>query len=187
MAKIIDNPKETIISATKDIIETDGIHKLNMRAIAKKCNIALGTIYNYFPTKVDIIIEIIENFWIQCFRQIDLNNIKDKNFFLTLEIIYKLINDHLNNFKINWLDQLSKLSDDDKSKSKGKEKEYINKILFVIEELIDENLHTFNKDRISNLDKHKLAIFIFDNFMIMLRKNKNDYSFFDHILKNILL
>lgn len=186
MARIIDNPKENIISVTREIMQTEGINKVNMRSIAKRCNIALGTIYNYFPTKIDIIIEIIEVFWIDCFKEIDLNILKEKDFFVSLEYLYNVMNNHLNNFKINWLDQLSQMSDIDKSRSRSKEKEYIHKVLFLIEKLIERNKDQFNTEKFSSLNKEQLAMFIFDNFMIMLKRNDPNYSFFDTVLKKLL-
>lgn len=51
MARVIDNPKQLILSHAKVILYDHGYQKLSMRALSKACGIALGTIYNYYPTK----------------------------------------------------------------------------------------------------------------------------------------
>lgn len=55
--------KEEILEACKAIVAEKGLRALNMRAVAKRCNIALGSVYNYFPSKDDLIIAAVESVW----------------------------------------------------------------------------------------------------------------------------
>lgn len=65
MPKIIENLKETIILEGRKLLSNKGYKELNVREIAKNCNIALGTFYNYFSTKDDLILEIVREDWRQ--------------------------------------------------------------------------------------------------------------------------
>lgn len=40
-----------------------GLSSLNMRAVAEACQVALGSLYNYFPSKDDLMIATIESVW----------------------------------------------------------------------------------------------------------------------------
>lgn len=51
MPKKLDHVRETAIAETRYILETQGYGALTMRDIAKKCQVAVGTMYNYFPSK----------------------------------------------------------------------------------------------------------------------------------------
>jgi len=55
--------KEAILSVGKEIVSQSGINALNMRNIAQRCNISVGSVYNYFPSKGDLIIATIESVW----------------------------------------------------------------------------------------------------------------------------
>ena len=55
--------KEEILEACKTIAAEKGLAALNMRAVAKHCNIALGSVYNYFCSKDDLIIAAVESVW----------------------------------------------------------------------------------------------------------------------------
>lgn len=55
--------KEAILSVGKEIVAQAGITALNMRHIAQRCNISVGSVYNYFPSKGDLIIATIESVW----------------------------------------------------------------------------------------------------------------------------
>ena len=93
MPKIIENLNETIILEGRKLLSNKGYKELNVREIAKNCNIALGTFYNYFPTKDELILEIVREDWrhlsdlIEKLKPID-EPIKEKirKVFLSLEI-----------------------------------------------------------------------------------------------------
>ncbi|WMJ77116.1 MULTISPECIES: TetR/AcrR family transcriptional regulator [unclassified Sedimentibacter] len=55
--------REAILSAGKEIIVQSGIQGLNMRDVARKCGVSVGSVYNYFPSKGDLIIATIESVW----------------------------------------------------------------------------------------------------------------------------
>lgn len=51
MPKKLDNIREKAIAETRKVLEEQGYEMLAMRDIAKKCEVAVGTMYNYFPSK----------------------------------------------------------------------------------------------------------------------------------------
>lgn len=51
MPKKLDNIREKAIACTREVLETQGYPMLAMRDIASKCGVAVGTMYNYFPSK----------------------------------------------------------------------------------------------------------------------------------------
>ena len=59
MSRIIENPKGLILSNAKELLYNEGFKKFSMRNLSRKCGIALGTIYNYYSTKEELIIEMM--------------------------------------------------------------------------------------------------------------------------------
>lgn len=51
MPKKLYNIREKAIAEARKVLEEQGYEMLAMRHIAKKCEVAVGTIYNYFPSK----------------------------------------------------------------------------------------------------------------------------------------
>lgn len=51
MPKKLGNVREKAIAETRRVLEEAGYGALAMRDIAKKCDVAVGTMYNYFPSK----------------------------------------------------------------------------------------------------------------------------------------
>lgn len=55
MKEKVHDKKELVLKATLDLISEQGFYGTPVSQIAKKANVAVGTIYLYFPTKEDII------------------------------------------------------------------------------------------------------------------------------------
>ena len=55
--------KEAIMQACRKIAAQKGLSALNMRTVAKECNIALGTLYNYYADKDELLIAAVESVW----------------------------------------------------------------------------------------------------------------------------
>ncbi|MGN0629900.1 MAG: TetR/AcrR family transcriptional regulator [Ruminococcus sp.] len=55
--------KEKIMQVCRRIASEKGLKALNMRAVAGECGIALGTLYNYFSDKEELLIAAITSVW----------------------------------------------------------------------------------------------------------------------------
>ena len=57
-----DELKELILQAAASVFNQKGFERTTTREIAKKAEISEGTIYNYFPTKRDLLLSLVRNF-----------------------------------------------------------------------------------------------------------------------------
>ncbi len=71
MPKIIENVKTDILEAARRMLMETGYDAFNMRALAEECGISVGTLYNYYPSKIDIVLSIMEEAWEHAFAAID--------------------------------------------------------------------------------------------------------------------
>lgn len=60
--------KEAILETCKKLVSENGLHFLNMRTVSEKCNISVGSVYNYFPSKTDLIVDTIKEVWQSIFQ-----------------------------------------------------------------------------------------------------------------------
>lgn len=60
--------KEAIMQVCRQIVSEKGLAALNMRAVAKECHIALGTLYNYYSDKDELLIATVESVWKDIFH-----------------------------------------------------------------------------------------------------------------------
>ncbi len=187
MSRVIENPTELILSVAKKLASDEGLTGINMRTVAKECDIALGTIYNYYPTKMDLIIAIVESFWAECFSSLHTSYTQDLDFFQQLEYLYFYILKYLEQFKTNWLNDLSSLSTIHKQKGKQKEDEYMSHFIDLFTRLFQAHKHEFDPSLFNTFTQDELTHFIFSNFMMMLKNGDPNYEFFNSLLKRILI
>ena len=60
--------KEAILKSCREIVSTKGLQALNMRCVAEACHVALGSLYNYFSCKEDLVLATIESVWRDIFH-----------------------------------------------------------------------------------------------------------------------
>ena len=70
MPKILDSMREQLLTAARRQIESCGYAKTTIRSVAAECGIAVGTVYNYFPSKDVLIATFLSEDWRACIEAI---------------------------------------------------------------------------------------------------------------------
>lgn len=81
--------KEEILEEAKKII-AQGSAQLSMRTLARQCGISVGSIYNYFPSREDLVVEVISQVWEDIFHPV-MCGMERKNFLELVEDIQKSV------------------------------------------------------------------------------------------------
>lgn len=71
MPKLIHNLRERILDEAARLLAEGGYHALSMRELARRCDVAPGTIYNYFSEKDQIVAEITLADWREAVERLD--------------------------------------------------------------------------------------------------------------------
>lgn len=61
--------KEDILAASRELIRENGWAAVSIRAVASRCSVSTGTIYNYYGSKADLLGDTIESIWREIFFQ----------------------------------------------------------------------------------------------------------------------
>lgn len=68
MPKIIKNLEENIFNAAFELFSEYGYKDVDMKMIAKKAGIAVGTLYNYYSNKKQLFMSVFENSWSNTYK-----------------------------------------------------------------------------------------------------------------------
>lgn len=186
MPKIYDNLRQTIVATAKEIVVKDGYRKLNMRQVAKECGIAVGTIYNYFPTKDELLSELMYGYWMEFISAIQLQQKEEADLFLNLQKIYGILESFIDTFKDTWLK--ANRSEGGMTKEHHRQKDQVVE-LFVdtIAAAITEYKKGHTKLFENEIRDRELAAFIVQNFMLISQMKQFEYDTFEKILKSYFL
>lgn len=69
MPKVIENLQERILACARVLLLEQGMDGLNIRAVASACGVAVGTVYNYYGSKDQLIASIMLQDWLQSMRE----------------------------------------------------------------------------------------------------------------------
>lgn len=69
MMNTIVTSSEALLDASKKIAAEKGIKAINMRAVAGKAGVSVGSVYNYFPNKAVLVGETIAEIWCDVFHR----------------------------------------------------------------------------------------------------------------------
>lgn len=104
MPKIIAGLKENILEAAKAQLFSKGYSNMTLRGVAKECGIAVGTIYNYFPGKEDLIGAIIAVDWLIALNKMQTGSAEAQSVQAGVDAVYNAIVDFTNLYEAVWAD-----------------------------------------------------------------------------------
>ncbi len=60
--------KEEILAASRELIRSRGWSAISIRSVAGACGVSVGSIYNYFDSKADLVSATVESVWCDIFH-----------------------------------------------------------------------------------------------------------------------
>ena len=177
--------REAILKACRKLISEKGISSLNMRAVAKDCDVALGALYYYFPSKNDLLIAAIESVWEDIFRfqdiqcqEISFLTYMEKTFYHVQEGIQK----YPNFFTIHSISFSAK----NRGEAYDTMRQYLEKLKERMLVFIRMD-HSINKDVFStNFSEEDFVDFVLANLICLLVQKKKSCQLLLEVMKRTL-
>lgn len=63
MPKVLTDPKTSILAAARAELSEKGGNGLNIRCVAKRAGVSIGTVYNYYPDKMHLLVALFLEEW----------------------------------------------------------------------------------------------------------------------------
>ena len=61
--------KEEILKTSRELMQQQGWSAVNIRSVAAACGVSVGSIYNYFSSKTELVGAIVESVWCEIFHR----------------------------------------------------------------------------------------------------------------------
>ena len=61
--------KEEILKTSRELIQNQGWSAVSIRSVATACGVSVGSIYNYFDSKADLVGATVESVWCEIFHR----------------------------------------------------------------------------------------------------------------------
>lgn len=160
MPKIIINIKETILKESKILLVEKSYSGFTIRELSKRCNLSVGTIYNYFSTKDHVINAVFYEDWNKALKRMENINTEYNTILEKLNEVYK----ELNTFLTNYITIFQDISLTSKSNTNPNHLESLYKLI--------NDIIIFEKEKgnvTSNLPIKTLSVFIVNNIISLCK------------------
>lgn len=178
--------KESLLEVAKDIVFKDGLDKLNMRNLAQKADVSIGSVYNYFPSKNDLLLDVIEDFWKQVFYddicKVD-TNIQFVDF---IEQIYDRLRHHIDEFNSLFMSHVKIMNQEAKMKGHHVGMQYVDHIRTGLLYVLQEDSTIKSTAFTDSFTQDGLLDFVFLHVFISLRKGSPNIDFLAEVLNRLL-
>lgn len=160
-----------IINACKEIFKEKGLNSLNMREVASRCNVALGSIYNYYPSKSMLLLDTIDSIWKEILHKF---NFEGNRFDEKVRDLFCLIQEGSESYLDFFNVHVYILPKMEKVRGRAAMEKYFqnikNKLLDCLNQDKEVNPVFFNEE----MTKEQFVEFVFDNLInLLLRKQDN--------------
>lgn len=61
--------KQEILKTSRKLIQQQGWSAVSIRSVASACGVSVGSIYNYFDSKAELITATVESVWCEIFHR----------------------------------------------------------------------------------------------------------------------
>lgn len=160
MPKIIESVQETILTEAKEMLVKSDYDSFNIRDLSKKCSISVGTIYNYFPSKYELIHSVFIDDWDKVLKKINGINLEDRSFYEKLKAMYLEVDGFLEKYMRVFVQMASNIKRD-----KNSSKQALELLYPLINEMLD--IEREKCTLTTKLPNDKLNRFIVNNLMLL--------------------
>lgn len=181
--------REILVEAAKALAGSHGLEGINIRDIARECGISVGAVYHYFPSKADLIVAVMEDFWKTVFHP-DTCGVDPaaagKGFPVFFEALYQKAHENLGRFQSGLLEQASRMGAEERGKGKQAEAYYWQHIKDGLGQALQMDPGVKPDLWQGPFTKEGFIDFAFANLIAMLRENRENCAFFTEALRRLL-
>ncbi|MDO4277165.1 MAG: TetR/AcrR family transcriptional regulator [Eubacteriales bacterium] len=184
MNKVVTS-REEILKVSRNMVLEKGMDSFSMRTVAGQCGVAVGSIYNYFPSKADLLSATIESVWEEIFKP--LNSVSEFHTFVDcvtcmFETIKKGNESYPGFFTVHSLNFAS----EDKDKGKAMMKNYFDALEDRLVDSLERDKNIRKGVFQNKLSKRLFANYVFTLLISVLLRNKEGHEPLLEMIRNCI-
>lgn len=185
MNKNVTTQAELLANA-QEILENEGLESLSIRRLAKESHVSVGTIYNYFPNKSALFLELIKNFWQKVFKQSKYEQKSDESFALYIHHVYTDLAFGFKGFTSDYLKEMAYLNADEKQKGREMEELFWKQMKQMFLNVLESDENVNETTWTATFTKAVFVNFVFESIMSMLRSQKESCEALIEVINRII-
>jgi AcrR family transcriptional regulator len=173
--------KKLLLDCARRIECAEGADALSVRKLASEANIAVGTVYNYFESKQEVMLAMTEEYWNSALMEMQ-GCITAERFSEQIRQIYAFLTEKLNDCAKVLMMSLREDAQSGRARMVSMQQTVGRALVKRLESdaLIRKNIWS------DSFTKEAFASFVLDNLFVALRQPREDVDFLVEIIERIL-
>ena len=173
--------RQCLLDCARRIECAEGADGLSIRKLASEANIAVGTVYNYFESKQEVLLAMTEEYWNSALTEMQ-GSITAERFSEQIRQIYAFLADKLNDCAKVLMMSLREDAESGRARMTSMQGTVVQALVRRLENdsLIQKSLWS------DSFPKEAFASFVLDNLFVALRQQLEDVDFLVEIIERIL-
>lgn len=164
--------KEAILQISRKIAAEKGLKALNMRAVAGECGIALGTLYNYFSDKEELLIATISSLWQDLFQLSPRENRGNPLFAEYVETLFKSVRERISEYPDFFTTHSAVIANSGKNRALNAMEQCTAEIRGTLLAVLREDSAVSADAFGEGLTRESFVEFVLDSIIMLLMQNK---------------
>ncbi len=178
--------KQRILDAAFALAMSKGLASLSIRAVAGACSVAVGTIYNYYPAKGDLIADVVERFWKQAVTDELMRPFPGEGFVEFCERLSHELHGIFGGFRDTWLVQMAMMDRPSLEESRRKEAAYFEHVRAGLEAVLASDARVDPGVFDGQFTRSGLCAFVWESIVASLRHEEDQQSALFALLRHTL-
>ncbi len=180
MNKVITS-EDAILSVCRNIVAESGLQSINIRDVAKKCGVSIGSIYNYFPTKSDLIVATSESIWKEIMNGLAFGE-NQNDFRQCIKRLYLDIRNGSDQFKDFFSSHSIDVMRSDRSKGRIGMEQYLRQMKLMLENILAADTSVRANAFHDHFSRKDFINFVLSNLVSQLVKREDSCEFLLEII-----
>ena len=184
MNKVITS-REELLAASKSIAAGQGLAALNMRAVAAAANVAVGSVYNYFPSKAELVTATVQDIWRGIFHDAG-SCTQSGDFCACVEWLFASIRTGAAEYPDFLRGQLSGVGAQVPKKAGQAMEEAVGHMRASLEQVLERDEKVRPNAFGADLDRKQFVAFVFSSLMAGLAREETDCATLLAVIRRVL-
>lgn len=173
--------REALVQEAYRLAAEGGLASIGIREVAAACGVSVGTIYNHFPAKSDLVAEVVAVFWRDSLALESCSPRPDEDFVCYVGRVYAAMRVTLAEFRSDWLPEIRALALRGEPVGHDRERLVFDHMRAGLVSVLARDPKA-DVSRLSNVDADELCAFVLESMMSSLSDGMSTC----HVLSAIL-
>lgn len=157
---------------SRKIASEKGLKALNMRAVAGECGIALGTLYNYFSDKEELLISTISSLWQDFFHLSPSENQTNSIFTEYVEMLFLNVRERISEYPDFFTTHSAVIANSGKNRAINAMERRTSEIRGTLLAVLRQDGSVVSDAFGERLTEERFVEFVLDSIIMLLMQNK---------------